>query len=352
MKKQIKNILVLALGLITTAASAQSWDASTRTRTESFATGDADAKSWTTQRTRLGSSWDGDGWSMRLSGNHNIDWGSDKGTFGIYQANASFDIPFGLNLTAGRMALHYGDGRIIGNDDWGNDGLTHDGYVLRYKGLVNLDMGVDGGNGPNWMYAYLNKGGENWNLDGAYLDDNKSTIMGTAIDYTMMDGALSLGLDYWMQATNDDGDDATEELGAGLMAVSANYAVNDNISVGAGMDMFSADDGANGKTGNWKPSWGDVHQFNGAMDLAAKNMSGAWNDMYFNLGYGISSWDLGLAYHMISADDEKAGGNEIDLSIANTLNDNINYGFGYSIFTPNDDSDGSNWMYLQISVTP
>ena len=58
---------------------------------------------------------------------------------------------------------------------------------------------------------------------------------------------------------------------------------------------------------------------------------------------------------MMSADDpnlSKFEGNEIDLSLTSTLNDYINYGFGYSMFTPNDDSDGSSWMYLQISATP
>ena len=82
-------------------------------------------------------------------------------------------------------------------------------------------------------------------------------------------------------------------------------------------------------------------------------MNGAWNDTYFNLGYSLNSWNLGLAYHMMSADDnEELGGNEIDLSLTSTLNDYINYGFGYSMFTPNDNSDGSSWMYLQISATP
>ena len=75
--------------------------------------------------------------------------------------------------------------------------------------------------------------------------------------------------------------------------------------------------------------------------------------MYFNLGYDLDSWGLvGLAYHMMSADNKKLGGNEVDISLTNTFNDHITYGLGYSMFTPNDDSDGSSWMYLQISATP
>ena len=195
---------------------------------------------------------------------------------------------------------------------------------------------------------YLSKEIDNLNIDGAYLIANAKNTMGIALDFNTVDSKLDLGFDYWHQTLHETAFEKNMDESASLMAISINYPLNKKISVGGGMDMFSETNG-----GTWNASWGDYHQFNGAMDLVAKNMNGAWNDTYFNLGYSLNSWHLGLAYHMMSTDDnEELGGNEIDLSLANTLNDHINYGFGYSMFTPNDNSDGSNWMYLQISATP
>lgn len=74
MKKNLRNILTLALGFVTVIATAQSWDADSRTRVDMG--GDNDQFT-TDQRTSLGVSWGGNGWGINVSANHNYDLGTD-----------------------------------------------------------------------------------------------------------------------------------------------------------------------------------------------------------------------------------------------------------------------------------
>jgi hypothetical protein len=375
MKKYIRNILLISLVINSSICFSQDWSGDSRIRVENYQTeNEEDSQLNSANRSRLGIKWSGDKWSMNMIGNYYYKFQdaakdlNNIGTASVYEASISTSLPFGMTLSAGRMALNYGDGRIIGNDNWGNNGRTHDGLVIRYEyeDLLKIDVGTDAigleslneDHTKDWAYVYLSSKGDNFNLDGAYLIVNAKNTMGIALDY-IMDSKLDLGFDYWNQTWYETAFEKNMDESASLMAISINYPLNEKTNVGGGMDMFSEKNG-----GTWDASWGDYHQFNGAMDVAEKFLQeeispeefeviGAWNDIYFNLSYDLNNWGLvGLAYHMISADDEELGGNEIDISLTNTLNDHINYGFGYSMFTPNNDSDGSSWMYLQISATP
>jgi len=327
MKKIVRNVLLLALGLSTSMSFAQDWSGNSRTRIEGNNLSEEEKTMSTSTRNRIGVAWSGEGWSMNASGNHNYTMGDGISAASIYEASFSTDLPLGLNLTGGRMALHYGDGRIIGNDDWGNYGQTHDGFVVGYDGFAKIDFGIDGQDNSDWAYLYLSKGGENWNIDGAYLDENGVITLGGALDYSMLESKLGLGVDYWMQGEED----------AGLTAVTLSYKVSDKLNVGFGMDMYTI---------GWNTAgWGDEHQFNGAMDN--HGMSGDWSDMNFGLGYAMGDWDAGADYHMMSSDNRNVS--ELDLSLNNKLNDNVSYGMGYSMLSG--DSEDS-WAYLQISVNP
>ena len=377
----MRNILLISLVISSSICFSQDWSGNSRIRVENHQTENEiynynkDSQLNSTNRSRLGIEWSGDKWSMNMIGNHYYkfqDGGDDlnsPGNASVYEASISTELPFGITLSAGRMALNYGDGRIIGNDNWGNIGQTHDGFVIRYEyeDYLKIDIGTDAvkrDSNKDWAYVYISREVDNLNIDGAYLIANEEinyakNTMGIALDFNTMDSKLDLGFDYWNQTWSGTANVENKDETASLMAISIDYTLNEKISIGGGMDMFSETNG-----GTWNASWGDYHQFNGTMDVAERFLQeeiapeefevvGTWNDMYFNLGYDLDSWGLvGLAYHMMSADNEKLGGNEVDISLTNTLNDHITYGLGYSMFTPNDDSDGSSWMYLQISATP
>ena len=88
---------------------------------------------------------------MNMIGNHYYKFQdgekdlNSSGTASVYEASISTDLLFGITLSAGRMALNYGDGRIIGNDNWGNNGRTHDGFVIKYEyeDYIKIDIGTD-----------------------------------------------------------------------------------------------------------------------------------------------------------------------------------------------------------------
>ena len=48
----------------------------------------------------------------------------------VHTATATTNIMSFASVTAGRMALNFGSGRIIGSNDWNNDGNTWDGMMF------------------------------------------------------------------------------------------------------------------------------------------------------------------------------------------------------------------------------
>ncbi|HJN64070.1 MAG TPA: hypothetical protein QGG91_05080, partial [Flavobacteriales bacterium] len=107
MKKNLRNILTLALGFATVIATAQSWDADSRTRVDMG--GDNDQFT-TDQRTSLGVSWGGNGWGINVSGNHNYDLGTDGSSMSWNEAYATTDLMGYASVAVGRQALDYGSG--------------------------------------------------------------------------------------------------------------------------------------------------------------------------------------------------------------------------------------------------
>ena len=68
MKKNLRNILALSLGLMTTVAFAQDWGVDSRTRIDM--SGDNDKMS-TAQRATVSASWGGSDWGIHASSDIN-----------------------------------------------------------------------------------------------------------------------------------------------------------------------------------------------------------------------------------------------------------------------------------------
>jgi hypothetical protein len=115
MKKNLRNILTLALGFVTIFATAQSWDADSRTRVDMG--GDNDQFT-TDQRTSLGVNWGGNGWGINVSATHNYDLGTAGSTMSWNEAYATTDLMGYASVAVGRQALDYGSGSIMGSNDW------------------------------------------------------------------------------------------------------------------------------------------------------------------------------------------------------------------------------------------
>ena len=341
MKKNLRNILTLALGFVTVIATAQSWDADSRTRVDMG--GDNDQFT-TDQRTSLGVSWGGNGWGINVSANHNYDLGTAGSSMSWNEAYATTDLMGYASVAVGRQALDYGSGSVMGSNDWGSNPNTHDGGVFSIANdMLGLDLGVYKNNagdgvdeGTTNYFVNASKSDGDWSMNLLYLsNEDESSAMGLDIGYAMMGGDLDLDISYNTASGWADEDDED------MMSIGATYNVNDDMSVSAtrttygegGFDM----DGSN--VGGWA-SHGNMGYL-GAND----------EDMAFGVSYAMGDFTLGLTMHNITnTEDEDAERNVTEANFDYNMSDNANVGIKYAT----DDASGEDvkYMWLTLSVTP
>ena len=341
MKKNLRNILTLALGFVTVIATAQSWDADSRTRVDMG--GDNDQFT-TDQRTSLGVSWGGNGWGINVSANHNYDLGTAGSSMSWNEAYATTDLMGYASVAVGRQALDYGSGSVMGSNDWGSNPNTHDGGVFSIANdMLGLDIGMyknnNGGVDEEGTTNYLvnaSKSDGDWSMNLLYLsNEDESSAMGLDIGYAMMGGDLDLDVSY--NTASGWGDEDDEDM----MSIGATYNVNDDMSVSAtrttygegGFDM----DGSN--VGGWA-SHGNMGYL-GAND----------EDMAFGVSYAMGDFTLGLTMHNVTnTEDEDAERNVTEANFDYNMSDNANVGIKYAT----DDASGEDvkYMWLTLSVTP
>ena len=340
MKKNLRNILTLALGFVTIFATAQSWDADSRTRVDMG--GDNDQFT-TDQRTSLGVSWGGNGWGINVSANHNYDLGTDGSSMSWNEAYATTDLMGYATVAVGRQAHEYGGGQLIGANDWGANPNTRDGGLFSIDNdMMDLDLGMfrdnDGGDSTETTSDYfinVGKSDGDWSVNLTYISmGNEDNAMGLDFGYAMMGGDLDLAVSY-----NTASDDVEEDMD--MMSIGATYNVNDDMSVSAtrttygegGFDM----DGSN--VGGWA-SHGNMGYL-GAND----------EDMAFGVSYAMGDFTLGLTMHNITnTEDEDAERNVTEANFDYNMSDNANVGIKYAT----DDASGEDvkYMWLTLSVTP
>ena len=341
MKKNLRNILTLALGFVTIFATAQSWDADSRTRVDMG--GDNDQFT-TDQRTSLGVSWGGNGWGINVSANHNYDLGTDGSSMSWNEAYATTDLMGYASVAVGRQALDYGSGSVMGSNDWGSNPNTHDGGVFSIANdMLGLDVGLYKSNagdgvdeGTTNYFVNASKSDGDWSMNLLYMsNEDESTAMGLDIGYAMMGGDLDLDISY-NTASGWAGEDDED-----MMSIGATYNVNDDMSVSAtrttygegGFDM----DGSN--VGGWA-SHGNMGYL-GAND----------EDMAFGVSYAMGDFTLGLTMHNVTnTEDEDAERNVTEANFDYNMSDNANVGIKYAT----DDASGEDvkYMWLTLSVTP
>ena len=341
MKKNLRNILTLALGFVTIFATAQSWDADSRTRVNMSGEND---QFQSDQRTSLGVSWGGNGWGINVSANHNYDLGTAGSSMSWNEAYATTDLMGYASVAVGRQALDYGSGSVMGSNDWGSNPNTHDGGVFSIANdMLGLDLGVYKNNsgdgvdeGTTNYFVNASKSDGDWSMNLLYLsNEDESTAMGLDIGYAMMGGDLDLDISYNTASGWADEDDED------MMSIGATYNVNDDMSVSAtrttygegGFDM----DGSN--VGGWA-SHGNMGYL-GAND----------EDMAFGVSYAMGDFTLGLTMHNITnTEDEDAERNVTEANFDYNMSDNANVGVKYAT----DDASGEDvkYMWLTLSVTP
>ncbi len=338
------------------------------------------------------------------------------GEFGVYNAEGSFltyegldvhqayimldklwDSPFSLKL--GRQELTYGDGRLIGADDWANTGTAFDAAKLNFQqGRVSIDLftgqlvpfwGRYFGSLPNntmsGLYStvnYLEHGmwdayvllyyDGNVGIDapfenpaGTIADNTMLWTLGTRTSGTLLDNNLSYHGEFAYQL----GQWLSSDVSAWAFSLGAGYTVPVSVAPYFGAEFNyasgddSIDDGDRGTFTNLFPSnhdkygYMDQFAFQNLINLKATvgfkpveklNVHGDFH--FFWLAQENDAWyqSLGLPVYFPSRPNfgQKFGrgaggtannaGNEVDLLLKYQYNDAVSWNLGFSHFFAGD----------------
>ena len=109
---------------------------------------DADPAGFASQRTRINFNYANDRVKMGVSMQDVFIWGSQPQLFStsnslsVHQAWGQYFLTPTLSLKLGRQELSYDDERIFGASNWDQQGRSHDVALLRYDGMLRIDIGA------------------------------------------------------------------------------------------------------------------------------------------------------------------------------------------------------------------
>ena len=344
MKKNLRNILVLSLGLMTTVVTAQDWDVDSRTRIDM--SGDND-KMITNQRATLSATWGGSDWGIHMSSDVNYMMSNQAATgeitMDIYEAYASTDVMGYANVTMGRQALNYGSGALISSNDWGTNRTTWDGFKIGLDldmadvtiGYASMNDGgadengvANGSNGNMW----LNAGGEfsGWNVNLVYMttttdgESGENAATGIDISGEVMGAGISASMN-----SDFEGDE--------MRVIGLTYAVNDDMGIHASQTVYGEDGGFNMAGTNMAGDW----MSNGNMGYLA----GGDEMLSYGITYNMAGINLGASMHNVTSLDESER-DVTEISLGYSLNDNA----GLSLSMVDDAETKYMWLTLNIGL--
>jgi len=350
MKKNLRNILVLAMGLMTTVSFAQDWNVDSRTRVDmsQVQATDGEDKMSTAQRATVGATWGGSDWSIHASTNVNYTLGAGNvATIGVYEAYASTDLMGYASLTAGRQALDYGSGAIMSSNQWGANRTTWDGFTFGLDldmadvtfGYASSTDSITDLDGKSQMWLNAAKGEGDWNANLLYMsttlgDADAMTAMGLDLSYAMMGGDLNLNVSY-NTATGYSAEDMD------MTMIGATYNVNESMSISGSQTTY----GENG--------------FNvGSASMGGYAASGSLgylgaNDVNLAIGgaYAMGDFTLGATMNTITNEAADSIDRDVmDISVGYTMSDNANLSLSMATDTNGDNED--NYMWITLNVMP
>jgi hypothetical protein len=339
MKKNLRNILALSLGLMTTVAFAQDWGVDSRTRIDM--SGDNDMRS-TDQRVTLGTTWGGSDWGIHVSSDVNYTLAGTNGaaaSMGIYEAYASTDLMGYANLTMGRQALNYGSGAVMSSNEWGASRTTWDGMTFG----LNLDMAdvtvgyhaqqADVADSESNGNMWFNIGGEfsGWNVNVLYMTEETDGENGDAATGIDLSGeVMGAGISASMN-TDYDGDE--------MRVIGLSYAVNDDMGVNVSQTVYGDDAGFDMAGTNMDGSYAATGNL-GYLNANDENLS-------YGLTYKMSGISLGFTMHNITnSNDETIDRSITEISLGYSLNDNA----GLSLSRVTEDDATSLWLSVNVGL--
>jgi hypothetical protein len=301
----------------------------------------------TDQQIRVGTSFGGDNWGVNVSTdvNYQLSDGSNDVATGlnatIHEAYASTNLMDFTTLTVGRRALEFGDGTIIGANNWGKRAFTRDGFTAGFE-MSDVNLMVIGGTvdrgfeeGPNYLagsYFGANATGSMSSIsyDATYIsqtqsigtDESNLTALGVNAMFETM-GATITG-SYNVLGGDLEGD---------MMMAHVSYPVSDDLTIHGSLTQYGEDGfalpgsntGINSSVDNSWLSHGNM----GFLDA---------NDQDLSIGgsYSMGEFSIGATIHMVSnedfvmADGSDFERNVTELNLGYSINDNSSFSIKYA----------------------
>ncbi|MBQ8223647.1 MAG: alginate export family protein [Bacteroidales bacterium] len=381
---------------------------------------DSDPAGFASQRTRINFNYSNERVKMGVSVQDVFLWGSQpqlfstSNTLSLHQAWAQYFIAPSLSLKLGRQELVYDDERIFGNSNWDQQGRSHDVALLRYDGMLRIDIGaafnqdekhLNGSyyklhNYKMMQFVWLNTDiVDNLNLsllflnngyqhdykvleEGIHHDKTKNVFnqtLGGRLLLTPGDFNMHASAYYTMGKDTEDRDLSAYYVGLGV-----DYNMSDDWNLGIGWEHLSGTDqkdmieNPNGyKNKSFNPFYGTSHKFNGFMDYF--NVNSNWsnsvglNDLFASVQFSRRNFEINLTGHafLTAASVIKDGnvnetmepylGTEIDLTMSYRLSRTSNVVLGYSqmigsetlqAMKGGDRNACNNWAYLMFTFKP
>jgi len=353
MKKNLRNILALALGLMTTVSFAQDWNVDSRTRIDM--SGDND-KMETSQRVTVGTAWGGSDWGVVLSSDVNYELNhTGEVNAEVYEAYATTNLFGFATMNVGRQALSYGSGVFVGVNDWSANRNTVDGMTFAIDNdFVDLTVGMandnDGeGHAHDRMWLNASKSSGDWSANLLYSDvtnmsggvSTEATAMGLDFAYSAMGGALNLDVSYNTLTMGD--------MEMDMMDISGTYTVNDDMSITAGRASYG-ENGFNDLLGLGNRGWYGTNSWMSHGNLG--HLGANEENMYIGGSYNMGAFTLGATVHNVTnTEDDSYERAATEVTVGYTLGDNAS--LSYKMVT--DDNGGSedtnyNWLTLTIGL--
>lgn len=258
-------------------------------------------------RARLNAGYATAAYKFYLSMQDVMVWGENRqilpydqnNSFAIFQAWAEINLGEGFSTKLGRQILSYDDQRILGGLDWAQQGRNHDAALLKYrKDKFILDVAlaynqdysnptgfVSSGTAYNtkgffsyktMQYAYIKQSWESFSgslllMNNGFQEfdvndqpDGVSDLqtVGTHLKYKKDN--FDVALNAFIQTGKRQGD--VEVKGAHLLGLDFKYKASEKVTLAAGAELISGNDGGAGETGAFFPLYGTNHKFNGFMD--------------------------------------------------------------------------------------
>ncbi len=321
----------------------------------------AQAANFISTRSRLGLSYSAEKYKLGFSIQNVGVWGENKqltksnvnGTM-VHEAWGEILFSEKFSLKAGRQEIIYDDHRIFGSVDWTMQGRSHDAAIFKLKpnDKHKIDIGLAYNAMGETLYKtdYMNKNYKalqfvHWhgNFDAlgvsflflnngvAYQGFDSVNIAGETeltekIVYSQTIGPrftykkdkIKANAAFYYQMGNvkrgnagTEGADSTMKFGATYFEIDVSFAINENFSIGAGLEYLSGnDEKANFDSEKGKetekafaPLYGTNHKFNGWMDyfyVANHSNSVGLMDIFIPIKYKKDKFSAALIPHIFS----------------------------------------------------